>query len=343
MNPREALINAFLKGTVWQNAQRRALNQDASFRRYWRLQLSGKTAMLMDAPPPEKPVSLFADIANFLRNKGLHAPAIYNMDESQGLMLIEDFGDDTFTRILKSEPIEETALYDLAIDTLVKLHRINSCSGLSLAAYDPLTLIDEAQLFIEWFFPVMNGKPASTEQKDSYSSAWQESFAILTPHPEVLVLRDFHVDNLMKLAQDGLPPGCGLLDFQDALIGSPAYDLMSLIEDARRDISGELKGRCLRRYFAAMAAQKDFPTQKQLTPWLNVLAAQRHAKVLGIFVRLYKRDNKANYLEHLPRVLALYSAALKREPALKSVLQWMANNLPPEDINLNKLQPPQHA
>jgi len=343
MNSREALINAFLEGTAWQNAQRQALNQDASFRRYWRLELSGKTVMLMDAPPPEKPVSLFADIANFLRNKGLHAPAIYNMDESQGLMLIEDFGDDTYTRILKSEPMEETALYDLAIDTLIKLHRTNSCSGLSLAAYDSPTLIDEARLFIEWFYPAMTGKPASTEQKDSYFSAWQKSLAKLTPHTEVLVLRDFHVDNLMKLTQDGRSTGCGLLDFQDALMGSPAYDLMSLIEDARRDMSSELKDRCLQRYFTAMAAQKNFPTQKELTPWLNVLAAQRHAKVLGIFVRLYKRDNKANYLEHLPRVLALYSAALEREPALKTVLQWMAKNLPSEDINLNKLQPPQHA
>ena len=299
--------------------------------------------MLMDAPPPEKPVSLFADIVNFLRNKGLHAPAIYDVDESQGLMLIEDFGDDTFTRILKSEPLKETTLYDLAIDTLVKLHRINSCSGLSLAAYDSRTMIDEAQLFIEWFYPVMTGKPASTEQIDSYRSAWQESLTNLTPHAKVLVLRDFHVDNLMKLARDGRSPVCGLLDFQDALTGSPAYDLMSLIEDARRDISGELKDRCLQRYFTAMAAQKDFPGQKELTPWLNVLAAQRHAKVLGIFVRLYKRDNKANYLEHLPRVLALYTAALERESALKPVLQWMANNLPPEDINLNTLPKPQHA
>ncbi len=337
MNSREALINTFLEGSPWQLAQRRPLNQDASFRRYWRLELNGQTAMLMDAPPPEKPVSEFADIARFLRSKGLHAPAIYSMDVSQGLMLIEDFGSDTFTRILAAEPSQENALYDLAIDTLIDLHRIGVFAGLSIDEYDISTLIGEAQLLTEWFFPAMTGQPASTSQKDRYSAAWQESFAKLTPHPHTLVLRDYHVDNLMRVERAEQPALCGLLDFQDALMGSSAYDLMSLIEDARRDIPDALRDRCLQRYFAAMAKQKDFPSQKALTPWLNVLAAQRHAKVLGIFVRLYKRDNKAIYLEHLPRVLALYTSALAREPALQPVQQWMTHNLPAEIIDLSVL------
>jgi len=337
MNPREALINHFLKGTPWRSAQRHALNQDASFRRYWRLELRGKTAMLMDAPPPEKPVTVFADIANFLRNKGLTAPAIYNIDEANGLMLIEDFGDDTFTRILKNDPAQENALYDLAIDTLVQLHQIPSIEGLSLAPYDTATHITEAQLFTEWFYPAISNTPASSRQITQFADAWRIAFEKLPPHPQVLVLRDYHVDNLMRLRQNEQSNRCGLLDFQDALMGSPAYDLMSLIEDARRDISTELKDRCLRRYFSATAKQDDGPSQKQLSPWLNVLAAQRHAKVLGIFVRLYKRDNKVNYLEHLPRVLALYTAALEREPALYAVLQWMAEHLPPETIDIERI------
>ena len=293
--------------------------------------------MLMDAPPPEKPVSLFADIAVFLQKNGLCAPTIHNIDEQHGLLLIEDFGEATFTRILESDALKENALYDLAIDTLIELHQINSFQGISLAAYDTPTLIAEAQLFTEWFYPAITGKSASARQKDQFATAWQASIAKLTPHPQVLVLRDYHVDNLMRLEQTDLATCCGLLDFQDALMGSPAYDLMSLIEDARRDISSELKSRCLQRYFTAMARLEDFPSQKQLSPWLNVLAAQRHAKVLGIFVRLYKRDAKTNYLEHLPRVLALYTAALEREAALQPVLRWMAQNLPPEAINLNRL------
>jgi len=293
--------------------------------------------MLMDAPPPEKPVSLFADIAVFLRNHGLYAPTIYNMDNQHGLMLIEDFGDATFTRILKSDPQQENALYDLAIDTLIKLHRIEDFKDLSLAAYDTPTLIAEAQLFTGWFYPTVCGKAASEQQKELFAAAWRESFAKLQPQPQVLVLRDYHVDNLMRLEQADQPMRCGLLDFQDALMGSPAYDLMSLIEDARRDIPDELKNRCLQRYFSAMAGRGNLLPQKDLMPWLNVLVAQRHAKVLGIFVRLYKRDGKANYLEHLPRVLALYTSALEREAALEPVLQWMVQNLPFEDINLNKL------
>ncbi len=337
MNSRETLINTFLAGSPWQMAQRHPLSQDASFRRYWRLELNGNTAMLMDAPPPEKPVSRFADIAVFLCRQGLHAPAIYEMDDAHGLMLIEDFGDDTFTRVLATEPSQENTLYDLAIDTLVDLHRIDTFTGLSLAEYDPTILIDEAQLFTEWFVPTIAGQTTRIEQKESYAAAWQASFSKLAPHSHVLVLRDYHVDNLMRLAQAKQSARCGLLDFQDALMGSPAYDLMSLLEDARRDISDELKNRCLHRYFTATAERSNFPSQKTLTPWLNVLAAQRHAKVLGIFVRLFKRDNKANYLEHLPRVLALYTAALEREPALQPVRQWMTNNLPDEDIDLTAL------
>lgn len=339
MTSRTSQIDEFLATTPWQTAQRQPLNQDASFRRYWRLELNGKTAMLMDAPPPEKPVSLFADIAVFLRNHGLYAPTIYNMDNQHGLMLIEDFGDATFTRILKSDPLQENALYDLAIDTLIKLHRIEDSKGLSLAAYDTPTLIAEAQLFTEWFYPAVSGKAASRQQKELFAAAWRESFAKLQPQPQVLVLRDYHVDNLMRLEQADQSMRCGLLDFQDALMGSPAYDLMSLIEDARRDISDQLKNRCLQRYFSAMAMTREYGlvAQKDLVSWLNVLAAQRHAKVLGIFVRLYKRDGKANYLEHLPRVLALYTAVLKRETALEPVIQWMVQNLPFEDINLNTL------
>jgi len=292
--------------------------------------------MLMDAPPPEKPVTFFADIATFLRKNGLHAPAIYDVDEKHGLMLIEDFGDATFTRILQNHPAQENTLYDLAIDTLVKLHQIPSTGRLSLAPYDTPTLLAEAELLTDWFYPAITHTPASAQQKTQFAEAWRVSIEKLPSYPLVLVLRDYHVDNLMRLEHE-YPAACGLLDFQDALMGSPAYDLMSLIEDARRDISSELKDRCLQRYFSAMENQHDFPSQEQLTPWLNVLAAQRHAKVLGIFVRLYKRDNKANYLEHLPRVLALYTAALKREPVLQAVVQWMGEHLPPETIDIERI------
>jgi len=340
MSLREDQITNFLANTPWQSARRHALNQDASFRRYWRLEMNNKSAMLMDAPPPEKSVKVFADIANFLREQQLLAPQIYKMDNASGLMLIEDFGDDTFTRILRSDPQQENALYDLAIDTLITLHQIKPQDTLPLPPYDTATLIDEAQLLTDWFYPAQTGRPLSPTARSAYTIAWQTAIRALKPHRTVVVLRDYHVDNLMRIAMPGITipgaqaPRCGLLDFQDALMGSPAYDLMSLIEDARRDISRELKNHCLQRYFSAMSEQRNFPTQQELMPWLNLLAAQRHAKVLGIFVRLFKRDGKANYLEHLPRILALYRSALAREPALAPVHHWMEEYLPLKGLTL---------
>ena len=338
MMPREHLIEEFLSHTHWKGAHREALNQDASFRRYWRLRTDTGTAMLMDAPPPEKPVSLFAEIARFLRSKKLYAPEIYALDVQHGLMLIEDFGNDTFTRILHDEPQQERALYELATDTLITLHSVDSYRELTLPDYDIETLLTEARLFIEWFYPAVTGTAATDAQARQFDAAWIESLGDLHPHSAVLVLRDYHVDNLMRLVNSSRRVHCGLLDFQDALMGSPAYDLISLLEDARRDISSELRAHCLQRYYSAMRTQQHIPSAQQLEPWLNMLAAQRHAKVLGIFVRLFKRDDKANYLVHLPRVLALYAAALEREPLLQPVSRWMTDHLPLHAINLDTIR-----
>ena len=338
MTPREQLIEAFLAHTPWKHAQREALSQDASFRRYWRLSLGTQTAMLMDAPPPEKPVSLFADIARFLRRNGLYAPDIYALDEQHGLMLLEDFGDATFTRILQSEPEQECALYELAIDTLASLHGIENCNELQLPDYDTHTLLAEARLLVEWFYPAVTGVEPDALLLQQFDSAWRKSLEGLSPHPKVLVLRDYHVDNLMRVSQPEQEVRCGLLDFQDALTGSPAYDLISLLEDARRDISTELRAHCLHRYHSKMREHSPLLSARDLDPWMNVLAAQRHAKVLGIFVRLLKRDGKANYLVHLPRVLALYASALQREPLLQPVSRWMSDHLPLPAINLDRIK-----
>ena len=336
---RETQIEQFLSSTDWLQASRTPLNQDASFRRYWRLQKQTAHAMLMDAPPPEKPVSLFADIARFLLEHGLSAPQIYALDAASGLMLLQDLGDDTFTRILAADPKSEAELYQLAIDTLVRLHSIPEGKLLSLPAYDHSTLLSEARLFIEWFYPAVSGRTASAEQIQQFDAAWQSCFDALTPHRSVLVLRDYHVDNLMRL-NSGDHIHCGLLDFQDALIGSPAYDLVSLLEDARRDIPPPLRQRCLTRYNNAMRISGvDAPDATALQPWINVLGAQRHAKVLGIFVRLCKRDQKPHYLIHLPRVTALLQDAIEREPGLTPVADWMRVNLPFESIDLRSITP----
>ncbi len=331
---RQQAIDTFLADTDWHDATRSPLDQDASFRRYWRLHQANKSIMLMDAPPPEKPVSQFAKIAQFLRQHGLYAPQIYAFDDANGLMLLEDLGEKTFTRILASAPQMEHVLYQMAIDTLVQLHQIDRYTELLLPAYDTSTLIEEAQLLIQWFYPAMVGKPANQQQKARYDAAWRQCFEALPAHQPVLVLRDYHVDNLMYVRHNNQQIQCGLLDFQDALSGSPAYDLASLLEDARRDISADITSACLDRYFNATTGIEGFANRATLEPWLNVLSAQRHAKVLGIFMRLYKRDKKAHYLKHLPRVLSLFEVALMREPRLNLVTEWMMENLPIPNIDL---------
>lgn len=329
-------IERFLSRTNWSQANRSALSQDASFRRYWRLEQNTKLALLMDAPPPEKSVSVFADIAVFLRQQGIYAPQIYAQNEVDGLMLIEDFGEDTFTRILTTDPTSEIALYDLAIDTLCELHQIEAEQTLRLGNYDIDTLLGEAGLFCEWFFPAISGSQITLQARQSFDLAWRQSIETLSPLRSVLVLRDYHVDNLMRLHTDDGQTLCGVLDFQDALYGSPAYDLMSLLEDARRDISPGLHIHCLKRYFRTMAgADPGFPEADAFQPWLNVLAAQRHAKVLGIFIRLYQRDKKPHYLKHLPHVLRLFQAAIEREPGLAPIAHWMQVNLPFSSISLS--------
>lgn len=320
-------INTFLACAGWAKANSELLQADASSRQYWRLRSGNQSALLMVSPPPELPVSTFSQIAQFLRQHNLLAPEIMAQDDENDLLLIQDFGDETFTRVLEKQPSMETRLYDMAIDALVKLHRIDSYQNIKLANYDANTLLGESRLCLRWLFPRMHGVKANDEQSTQFDAAWKLSFSALPQHQDVLVLRDYHVDNLMRVSLLDGSDACGLLDFQDALMGSPAYDLVSLTEDARRDVSDSLKEHCLQRYFAKSSANLNLPNRQILEPWLNVLAAQRHAKVLGIFVRLAQRDNKKHYLIYMQRVANLLQEALNREPLLQPVAKWFDDYL----------------
>ena len=193
-----------------------------------------------------------------------------------------------------------------------------------LPAYGDGPLLEEAFLLTDWYMPAMLGRPTSETMRDDYAARWRDAFTVVHAQPRTLVLRDFHVDNLMRLdGRDGVA-ACGLLDFQDALSGPAAYDLMSLLEDARRDVDPALKAAMLERYREANAAAADGTFVSAFT----VLAAQRHAKVIGIFTRLSQRDGKPAYLAHIPRLWRLLEAALCH-PELRAVSEWFERNLPP--------------
>ena len=328
MTERKELIEAFLAARGWSGVQRTPMEGDASFRRYERLVLGGRRAMLMDAPPPEESVDSFVAVARHLKSLGFSAPDIFAKDREGGLLLIEDLGDDTFTRALDRVTPEngvEIGLYELAVDVLIALHATASdrVSPPGLASYDDEKLLEEAFLLIDWTWPQVFGEPAPDKILGAYRDAWLETFPIVHRQPQTLVLRDYHVDNLMTLdGREGIAR-CGLLDFQDAVRGPAAYDLMSLLEDARRDIAPGLRDAMLKRYHAA------FPdlNREEFETVFAILAAQRHAKVIGIFTRLCVRDAKPRYLDHIPRVWGLLEAAL-RHPALAPVAGWFDAHVP---------------
>ncbi len=327
MSTREDVIQVFLDAQGWGGAERRILAADASFRRYLRLQRGDERAVLMDAPPPED-VRPFERVAALLLRLGLSAPRPLAVDEDAGLMLLEDLGDATFTQVL-ARGDDEGALYRLAIDTLIALHRGWSPDlpgAGELPPYDEDRLLEEALLLPDWFLPALRGGPIPAPARESYIEAWRAVFPAAQALPETLVLRDYHVDNLMVLeGRDGVA-ACGLLDFQDALRGSPAYDLVSLLEDARRDIDAKLVEEMIERYHAAFAALDG----ARLRAAMSVLGAQRNAKIIGIFTRLDRRDRKPGYLKHIPRVWRLLQGDLAH-PALAPVRAWFDREVPPAE------------
>jgi aminoglycoside/choline kinase family phosphotransferase len=315
---REAQRTAFLARAGFAGASLVALPADASTRRYFRL--DGAGLLLMDSPPHSEPIGPFVRIARQLQALGLSAPALLQVDEEAGLALIEDFGHGTYTRLLAAGH-PEGELYRLAVDTLVALHRASPDPELD--AYDARQLSDECALFIDWYAPLLIGKDAARGLREAYLALFADACREVAHRREALVLRDFHVDNLMLLeGREGIA-ACGLLDFQDGLAGAAAYDLMSLLEDARRDVPEALRVSLLTHY---LMQRPELDASRFLEDY-RCLAAQRHAKVLGIFVRLAGRDGKHGYLAHLPRTLGLFVRALDAE-AFAPLREWLNRHLP---------------
>lgn len=305
-------IHEFLAGTDWQDAEIEALPGDASFRRYFRLRGAGGPAMLMHAPPPQEDPRPFLNVANWLAENGHHAPRIIGADAARGWVLTEDFGDDRVRDWLDDHPEDELEIYAAAVDVLVDLH---SRPPGPFSSYDMATYHREVDLFTEWFCP----RAGIAVDEPSWREAWSKALEPIIDRqsPGVTVLRDYHAENIM------LPPGGGqgLIDFQDALVGHKAYDLVSLLQDARRDVSPELEKKMLDRYLRQMDPGADFEAD------YAVLGAQRNAKIVGIFTRLAQRDGKPRYLALIPRVWRLLERDLNNE-ALAPVACWFDQNIP---------------
>ena len=304
----------FLARHGWAGAEIRPLAGDASFRRYFRVHDGPRTAVLMDAPPDKEDSRPFLAIGARLLELGFAAPRPLAMDLAQGFILLEDFGDARVGPVLAADPAQERRIYEQAVDILAALH--DHPAG-DVPLYAEAELLREARLFPDWYLPAMGMAEAP-----GYDESWAALWPQVTTERPVLVLRDYHADNLMCLDRPGLQ-GLGLLDFQDALAGHPAYDLASLLQDIRRTVSPALEAAMLARYIAARPGLDEAAFRTAY----DILAAQRNIKILGVFTRLYVRDGKASYPAFHPRLWQLVEANLAR-PALAPVAQWFAAHVP---------------
>ena len=347
---RIATIGNFRNAHGLADAARTRIQGDASTRSYERLTRSGKSLILMNSPrrpdgPPVrdgKPYSAVAHLAESvtpfvamaqgLRERGFSAPAIAAADREAGLLVIEDLGDELIVAGNPPAPIE--ARYEIAVDVLVELHSRRLPETLAvtpgvdyrLPRYDLEALLIEVELLLDWYAPRLKVQLSDLMRK-TYLALWRDVLAPIAEAPSTWVLRDFHSPNLLWLPERAGIARIGLLDFQDAVLGSPAYDLASLLLDARVDVPEMMEIALLSRYTRARRARDPGFDAPQFAKAYATLAAQRCSKILGIFARLDARDGKPQYLRHMPRVWGYLQRSLAH-PALVPLGAWYAINMP---------------
>jgi len=347
---RTAAVRQFISQIGYSGALRTRLKGDASTRIYERLAIGEKHAILMNSPrrsdgPPVrdgKPynaiahladnVMPFVAMANGLRQHGFSSPELYHADLDQGLLIIEDLGDETVVSGEPPAPIRER--YEIAVDALLALHALRLPDVLPVAphlehripSYDMNAFLIEAELLLDWFLPRLNATMPEGE-RDSFRALWRELLAPAIDAPATWVLRDFHSPNMLWLDHRKEIARLGLLDFQDAVMGPPAYDVASILQDARVDIPEQFELALLGRY---VRGRRQFEPDFDPTSFIKIyvtLAAQRASKILGIFARLDLRDGKPQYLRHMPRVWGYLQRSLSH-PALEALNAWYIAHVP---------------
>lgn len=310
-------VAAFLTAVGWGDATRHDMTPDASSRAYTRLCQGADTAILMQDPDGD--VAVFARLACHLTMLGLSAPRIIAEAPQDGLLLIEDLGDGLFARLCETEPALEPVLYDAAVDALTVLHRAEPPEGLAVAT--PSLLAGMIDLAFDFYAARAGQAPEQTGRR-ALQQALQDALDRHAPVADVMILRDYHAENLLWLPDRAGGARAGLLDFQDALIGHRAYDLVSLLQDARRDVPQTVADRALGRF-----AQQTGMAEDTLRAACAVLGVQRNLRILGIFARLAMLRGKPGYVALIPRVWGHIDRSL-HHPALATVAPLVARCLP---------------
>ena len=356
MTERAAVIEAFLRKAGWGGAQRDPVPGDASTRSYQRLEKNGRRALLMNAPrgaegagEPEGAtvaerraigynalarlagpnLEAFLAVAQELGRRDFSAPRILAADIKAGLALTEDFGDDDFFRVIAADPSREAPLYEAAVDVLAAIYRASFPDQVDVAGtawrlrdYDEAALLAEMDLCLDYYAPDV-GRPLDPEARDAFTRVWREGFAALGAHAHGLALRDFHAQNLFWLPERDGYHRVGLIDFQDALFAHPAYDLSSLLEDIRRDVSEALFEPLKRRFCHEVGLVHD----EAFEAAYHVQAAQRATKLLGFPVRADRDFGKLQYRSLLPRVRRHLQRDLSH-PACAGIRAWFEDYIP---------------
>ncbi|EKE09081.1 MAG: hypothetical protein ACD_16C00213G0004 [uncultured bacterium] len=310
---RDYLLDSFLAKLGLKNEKLLQLPKDASRRRYFLLSY----ALIMDAEPLHEDTKAFENVTILLEKAGLTVPKIYAADHKNGFLLIENFGDLTYRKALEGDH-GESLMYEEAINALAHLHKVMKKNTNDLSTYDGELFIDRASLFTQWY-----DVPFSQQAKDDFHGLWREAYKNQPEVPHRLMLRDVMMDNLFWLPKRKGHQRCGFIDYQDAHWGPVTYDLVSLLEDARREISPAFANDMIKFYFTHFPklSQEDFMASYYL--W----GAQRSTRILGVFSRLAKRDGKAQYLEHLPRIWTYLERDLEHS-SLAALKTWFRKVIP---------------
>ncbi|GAA6188601.1 phosphotransferase [Litorivita sp. NS0012-18] len=335
MTDRASQADAFLVRNGWGGGARAPLAGDASNRKYERLKhADGRIAVLMDAPTAlGEDVRPFVLIARHLSGLGLSAPQIYAEDAANGFLLLEDLGDALFARVMAQDGAMERPLYEAATDALLHLHKSPPPEG--LAPYSPRVMTQMAAL--AYTFYLGGSTEMSAQEAAQRATAFADRFEPLlqsgAAEASVLIQRDYHAENVLWLPERDGVAKVGLLDFQDALAGHPAYDLVSMLQDARRDVPDLIERQMIARYVATSGREA-----AGFEAAYHLLGTQRNLRILGVFGRLCMRDGKAHYIDFIPRVWGYLMRDLDH-PALAPVAEMLRRDLPaPTDEILQRLK-----
>jgi N-acetylmuramate 1-kinase len=296
------------------------LTGDASFRRYFRVQLADQTLILMDAPPPQESIKPFIAIAQAFAQLNIHVPHIIAAHIEQGFLLLSDLGDDLYLNLLNTNTAEQ--LYSAALETLQRIQWCRNVADWPLPHFDEKLLLREWSLFQEWVIKTHWQTQLSTQEEHLLSKAFEFLVKEFLAQPKTCVHRDYQSRNLMWLKQEAV----GVLDFQDAVWGPVTYDALSLLRDCYIDWPPEQVNQWVSECFARTCENKiiDHISRDQFQRWFDLATVQRHLKNLGIFTRLKHSYGKPHYLAHLPRTMNYILQVSDHYPELKDLREFLS-------------------